>query len=137
MVRVHRSKFFGSLPMLELVTSFVLALSTAIAAPTLAALQAVPPQVEPVPSESPRKAEIEAFRARLVELAKSAPPRERRGGDHSITGRVVTEAGEPLAGVLVRATANESLPSTEKLQPFIEAPRSDGTLGASLSSSLA
>lgn len=82
------------------------------------------------PAEAPKE-----LLDRLEEIAKSAPPPQPRRGDHSIRGRVVTEEGAPLSGVLVRATSSEHPSAPYDRRAFEDEPPPDLTLARSFSNS--
>ncbi len=87
-------------------------------------------------ADDPATQAREEFLARLAELAKSAPPPEPARGKRTISGRVMTDVGEPLAGVVIRARREPDPPTTPWVHPILEEPPAESTLAESLQSSV-
>ncbi len=80
---------------------------------------------------SPRTAK-EDFFDRLTEIMRTAPPPEIRRGDRSLTGRVVTDLGEPLAGVLLRATRQREPSTDPSREAFEDTPPTEPTFAETM-----
>jgi hypothetical protein len=85
---------------------------------------------------APRSDDREKYAERVADLAKSAPPLQIARGDRSLAGRVLSDVGEPVAGVLVRATRHSDLPLPPWSWPIVEEPPPSSSLADTLKQSV-